>query len=290
MFVKIVVQVLLFKFLSCLHLSFNESTPLPIFWCKLNLNELCCEFNNVLLNDTNSHFQPAAENVSAVKKITFNSSSIPVLSEDLCQTFPNLEELHLRKSKLREVRKNSFSFCTQIHSLFLIANQLTELNEGIFDFNLNLERLYLNINFIRYLHPRVFVNLKRLKALHLQDNQLTRFDAVLLESQANLEQLVLHTNDLLELDEKKLLECLPALKKVAFNNNLLPCDRVDEIMRKFNDGGVRVHKDFSFRKRFHPQEELYSELLCLDEISWMAVHYRRVFLTEKDNVFVQNNV
>lgn len=287
MFDKIIVSTFLFQFLLCIHSSFNESTSLPIFWCKLNLNEMCCDFNNVLLNDTHFHFQPASENVSAVKKITFNSSTIPVFGPDICQTFsPQLEELHLRKIKLRSITTTALSSCTNIRSLFLIGNELTELSDGIFDFNVNLERLYLNINYIRHLHAKVFVNLKRLKVLHLQDNKLTIFDPVLLVSQLNLEQLVIHTNDLLELREMRLIECLPELKKVAFNNNLLPCDRVDEIMRRFNERGVRVHKDFSYRKRFHPQEELYSDLLCLDEISWMAVHYRRILLAGKQNCLI----
>lgn len=275
MFDKIIVMAFFCQIFSSFHANINGSTTLPIFWCKFTLSDYSCDFNNVLLNESHFNFQPAAENISAVKKITFNSSTIPILGESICQSFPNLDELHLRKLKIREINKTALASCKNVRSLYLIGNDLIELGDTIFDFNLKLERLYLNINYIRYLHQKVFINLIQLRVLHLQDNKLTKFDPRLMVSQVNLEQLVLHTNDIMELQERKLLECLPGLKKVAFNNNLLPCDRVDEIMRRFNERGVKVHKDFSIRKRFHPQEELYSELLCLDEITWMAVHYRR---------------
>lgn len=259
----------------------NEKPSLPIFWCKLTLHDSCCEFNNVLLNDSFLNFQPASENVSAVKKITFNSSIIPILSNDPCRTFPYLLEFHLRKSKLRTISKESFDLCINMKSLYLIGNELSELNDGIFDFNTNLERLYLNINYIKHLHSKVFINLKQLKTLHLQDNKLVKFDACqVLSSQTNLEQLVIHTNDLLELDEDGLVRCLPELKKIGFNNNLFACERVEPIMRRFEEKRIKVHKDFSFRKRFHSQEELYNDILCLDEITWMAVHYRKMFLSE----------
>nr|AAV84224.1 unknown [Culicoides sonorensis] len=266
----------------CVYVVSSEE-ELPMFWCQLDSNNYC-RFTNVHLNATHPYFRPAAQS-NRVTKIAFDISTIPVFSDDICKTFPYLEELVVRSSKVEAFIEKAFYECKNLKILDFYTNKLTEIHESTFKFNEKLEKLRIDSNQLKSLPLNLFVNLINLTSLYLGDNQLDSFSAYLVHRNKNLKHLYIHSNHFLDLDYKKLIEYLPNLEVIEYNANQFSCAHVSEMNAAFAEHGVTLGTISVARKRFYPQE-LVGNILCSPDISWSSAYYRTELnqLDDSDNL------
>lgn len=142
-----------------------------------------------------------------------------------------------------------------------------------------MEKIDLTRNLINDLHNGVFANLTKLKELYLSGNRLKRFSPELIESCPNLQVLRLDSNDLLNLNDTKIMEYAPKLKKIALSNNQIRCKRVNDMIGTFKADLIDkkyVEQTIESTDRIPPTTSVES-ILCLDDISWAAAHYTYMY-------------
>jgi hypothetical protein len=163
-------------------------------------------------------------NKTSIIDIKFSGSSFYYIPALLFTTFPNLQYLALSKSKLQEIRPNTFQNAKKLTKLWLLNNGIRNLNASSFVGATALQEIFIiqnnvtiNSNAFKGLPALNYVNLyyasmlmidqtlfadsPKLKNLQLQDCSIKSID---LRSLANLELLYLYFNGLSSLDKNLL--------------------------------------------------------------------------------------
>lgn len=175
-----------------------------------------------------------------VQKIKFNNSTIQILTDDLCKTFPNLSELYLIKVSLEYIEPRAFDQCKQLIYLNIWMNNFSRLHEDVFDQNQKLVELNLQNNGLQVIQGKIFDSLHHLSFLNLAENFLTKFPVQEFPVMDQLEYLFLHSNNLTDLDERELKNKFPNLKSININNNLFDCDRLKTIVESLKRSEVKL--------------------------------------------------
>lgn len=162
---------------------------------------------------------------------------MPVLTDELCKTFPNLGQLDLRQVNLEEITPHALHECKNLSTVLFYQNQLVHIDVKTFEMNQELKTLVLQDNFIRYFDGRVLNSLKKLRHLSLPENYLTELDLENFPTITTLIKLDLFSNNLKDLDPLLLLQKFPNLKVIYIHNNLFPCDRLIDILTV-----LRIHR------------------------------------------------
>lgn len=235
---------------------------------NLHLIEELFEFETLVIQDTT--------------KIRIIDSKIPKLGNGACKSplafmrHNNITELELAKLGIKEVISYAFIGCKFLKILNLRGNKIKTLDKAIFKYNVELERIDFSNNLLGKLHVDLFSGLNNLWELLFSGNHLKTFAPEMLRPCPNLEQLKLDTNDLFDLRVRKMLEFVPKLRDVAFNDNQIRCERVKEIMKFLTEKRVWVSEYFegNGRERIKPTETVnYTSIRCLDDVSWATMHY-----------------
>lgn len=113
--------------------------------------------------------------------------------------------------------------------MVLLYNELTEIDENVFERNTKWQKIYLYVNKIRFLHPNTFKNLKDFEKLLVSSNQLTSFDMNLLSATRVLRALHLNDINLTEICYHDLKLRLPQLSWVSFFQNNFNCSFAKQI-------------------------------------------------------------
>lgn len=252
----------------------------PHFACEMTGD--LCTITNIQVNRSHPHFQPTANDVNAVRRVSIHTSMIPVLMDDICKTFPRITYLKIATSNIEEIDDDAFDNCTSLEQLSLEQNRILMITSKTFDTNKNLSVLNLGNNRMKELPQDQFIFSDGLQELYLHNNLIKNFPAKFLRSTPTLEILYVHSNDLLDLNEHEILRNLPKLREIAYNRNELSCVRVLQINEVFRAAGVTIATTSVNRVRYYPQEPVEG-ITCSPDISWKAVHYRKLFNTSNDN-------
>lgn len=125
----------------------------------------------------------------------------------LCEKFPNLKEMSLKRLGARKINENSLKNCQNLEKLDLKQNDLsinriTKLSKSVFENQSKLEKLYLAQNKLKTLPAGIFKPLVSIRKLNLKDNNLTTMSDEIFDSLTNLENLRLTGNKLATLNPK----------------------------------------------------------------------------------------
>lgn len=252
----------------------KPTDEVPVFECEV-IGQVQCIFNNVVLTREQPNFVARSVVPNAIRSVEFKNSVIPVLSNDLCDAFRNVELLLLDNLQIETIADDAFAMCKQLRQLLLSENRIEELPKGLFGYNEKLSGVYLDSNRLLSIREDQFWNNTELYFLFLQDNHLTFFPTESLKNSPRLLSLTLHTNDLSDLKEREILATFPRLIYIAFNNNELACARLSDIMNEFSSRGVQIFKDEMPRERFYETLEI-NDITCLPDASWTAAFYRKL--------------
>lgn len=257
--------------------GFNvNANGLPTFKCLEPHNHMeQCVLENIHLNKTHFKFNIEATSPLQIKWITVYESTIPVLTSEICNKFPNVENIDLQNIKIEDILEDAFYNCKKVKSVLLNGNRLSKLLHSTFDNNQEIERLEMQYNQIRSIgNPATqYHNLPKLKVLLLHKNYLKEFNSMLFRFSENLEVLNLASNDLFDIDEMDLLESFKHLSSIAYNDNQLSCHRVVQINGAFENAGVKISRVDYYNTRFY-DVEVYQNIKCLSDTVWLNARER----------------
>lgn len=275
----------LFVILSLFVLVHGTSSKLPTYECTMN-TEMFCALNNIQLSKESSDFQPVAKDPLAVKEVLLNRTTLPVLTNTICKTFPNLEAIWAINNGIEELSDDAFVHCPKLQVLSLHGNHLTSLHADTFKNNHNLEHLYISKNHLTVLPDNLFANLTKLTQLDMDHNHLTEFDAGrLLRNMGNLQYFEIFSNHLLDLNVTTIIQLSPRLKEIWIGDNDFQCDRLEEMLRVLTAAGIRASTfvmTIEKRKRTY-KPDLFNGTECLNAEQWLESAKRAVEIRNKIN-------
>lgn len=114
-----------------------------IFWTKSLVNSIECEydsgtciFNGVHTTEKDPYFHPIAPATDLkIIQIEFHFCQIHTLTEEICETFPNVEKMLLRDSFIQNVSDKALNLCKKLKMIDLSNNLLRKLPDGFFQNN-----------------------------------------------------------------------------------------------------------------------------------------------------------
>ncbi|KAG9265772.1 toll-like receptor 13 [Astyanax mexicanus] len=156
---------------------------------------------------------------SQLNVLRLKRNNILALTEHMFKPCFNLTELDLSDNKISHISAPVFSGLTQLKTLHLQLNDLTQVSHG-FEMLPTLEFLDLSRNRIKKLSCSDFANLTQLTHLYLYSNKISKLESCLFKHLKNLQILKMGTNKLLEIGNA--FECGPnSLKELQLTYNSL---------------------------------------------------------------------
>jgi hypothetical protein len=100
---------------------------------------------------------------SSYKFIIVNSQVVSFIPEGLGEFFPNLESLHIVRSKLKKVEKKDLQPFPKLKELILYSNKIESLPGDLLEGNLELKQVHFNSNPITHVGHNLVTPLKKLE-------------------------------------------------------------------------------------------------------------------------------
>ena len=110
-----------------------------------------------------------------------------------------LRDYNFTGNKVGALNKNLYSRLEKLQYLMLRKNKITEIADGIFEFNLALRRVDLSYNQIKTLPANLFKKNTELTEFYCEANNLTTIDANLFRGLVHLQELMLENNQLMSI-------------------------------------------------------------------------------------------
>jgi len=150
----------------------------------------------------------------------------------------NIRSLILSRNQLTQLPDNFLDNCRNLQQLSLFQNQLTQLPANFLDNCTALQRLSLAQNQLMQLPDNFLDNCRNLQQLMIFQNQLTQLPANFLDNCTALQQLSLAQNQLMQLPDNFLDNCRNLQQLMIFKNQLtqLPVNFLDNcrVLRTLN--------------------------------------------------------
>lgn len=269
-------KILLIIFASVLGTLGLPLKPFAIFTCDEFGSH--CLLDNVVNTREEPNFEIIATDPSLIKSVQFRNSKLQVLTPAICKAFPNLELLDLQDLGIEVVEVDAFVECTNLLSLALNDNKIELM--PVLSTSSKLRYLYLENNRLRQIFDFQFASNPELLFLYLTNNNIDTFPPSAVQGLSRLLGLSLATNDLSDLVVSELLNNLPDLNYIEFNQNELACARVEEILEKFNTKKIKIFMEAEKRERYYKSREV-DGITCLEDTVWTGVYYRKFNQNEK---------
>lgn len=277
MFVKVSTVIFFFILINS---SAANTDEVQTYTCDNGPNLLwMCSLEKIKLTKDNSNFKPVSKNGTLITSVYITDSSIPILGEDICTEFPKTEHIWLNNIGVEQVQTASFKKCKNLKRVFINQNPLRQLTIDTFRYNTDLQLIDLAHNQLREVPRDLFYYNTKLEHLSLFDNLLRDFSFDTVKRCKELASINVASNDLSDLNEVTLLDNLPKLRDISYNDNELNCGRILEINRAFDDAKVTVRTVHAEKVRFYPYLEV-QDIKCLSDSDWLSV-YQRKSLTRK---------
>lgn len=206
------------------------------------LNGTSCIFSEVNTTKARPLFHPSSVNNNKVQKIQFKRSSMYILTEEICETFPNLTELRIINVSLGRITSNALHGCRKLTFIHVSMNNITDLPLNLFEKNRDLYAVVLQNNHLKSIDGRMFAHLKSLTHLAVPENYLDEFPVYQFPVLDKLTSLYIYENDITDLDEQELLLKFPNLKHIYMHNNLFDCDRLKIVINALRRNGIEFRQ------------------------------------------------
>lgn len=237
-----------------LTLFLQKSGSKKIFICE-NQAENCCTFFNVTLQRMELDYSlHSKQDGSLVKVVHFEKSTIPVLTDVICSSFPAVWDLRLLFMGIEIILPEAFQKCLSLKMLNLHENKLAHLSEETFAKQKLLKVVRISHNRLEWISTKHFSSSSNtLEYLDLSGNHLKVFRVdPFSESFPTLTYLNLSYNQLLDLHAMEILFKLQNLEEISLIGNEILCS-IDfttywPIFEEFEKSGLCTHEeDFAMR-------------------------------------------
>lgn len=171
--------------------------------------------------DIDKNGQVTPEEVSKYSKDTLNLSGKELTDISLLKHLnSNVKELYLAANRIKELPEGIFDNLVNLEKLSLSSNLIEELPEGIFDKLTKLEELQLGRVKLKSLDANVFKNLKNLKSIGLVENKgLEELPDDIFSGLDSLEGIYMYEGSLKKIPSS--VFTLTNLRSLHLNNNNL---------------------------------------------------------------------
>lgn len=206
-----------------------------------------CIFKGISTTETHPFFEPSYRNRWQVERITFDNSTIPILTSEICETFPNLLHLELRGCSLNRIQDRALS-CDKLEFFSIEGNVVTEINPNLLWYKPNLKTIDFSNNKLTYIDVKMFESTKNLVHLELSNNNLFHLDIAGIPNLENLRQLYINNNNLLDLDETALVTKFPNLRILGLEGNLFQCQNLETMLKVIGERNIKLEPLLIFRR------------------------------------------
>lgn len=247
--------------LFVLLLSLVEGVP-PQLFCSKSFVDRECQVENVNIAEsrytiTSRHF--TNENTTSVSIVSLRLATV---SQDFCETFPQLLEFHADNVGVEIIDQNAFASCYAIERIDMRWNRIQVLPPKMFQRTLKLSYVDLSDNWIWGIADKQFETNARLKNLYLEMNRLGAFPVSAIRNSHDLEYLAIHSNNIIDLDAVEIVEVAPKLKEIGINGLLMACSKIERAFETFNEAKIHVN-DFYNRTEFPFEMSRFEGLTCI---------------------------
>jgi Leucine-rich repeat (LRR) protein len=255
-------------FLGLFLVPFTSSTK-PKFFCSDEDNsDNTCTLSGLFMTTKNPDFTIVSESSETITNFTIVSYKVEVVTTDICNAFPVLKYINLDRISIQYITPDAFKNCTNLRTLNLNENNITDLDANLLSENSKLVELDLSHNPIRQFNMEIFRNLKQLEILRLDNTHLLNLD---------IRQLVFYTS----------------LRSVSLDCTYLHCEQLEkiiqnneEIMFKFAYVRCDVYENYDYSERNINDRDWH----CLNEEQWeqkvMNTNITDLLLNDKYNVLM----
>lgn len=186
------------------------------------------------------------EAIGDVKTLKIAQQSTNYFPANIPEIFVNLEEIIIENSGLSALLKNDFKgFEMKLKTITISNNNITRIDEHVFDELQALEHLDLSSNEIKELSNGVFASLTKLKKLKLSNNLLVRFMPDYLPKKNFIEEFYINNNQI-EVFPAKSLRHLKKSKIIDLRGNVCIDVRFSNSVHELKDLlGIAGNLDFN---------------------------------------------
>lgn len=203
-------------------------------------DENFCIFLDVETNKSHPNFYPTADKPNEVTKIKFENSTTPIFTSELCEAFPNLEELHADMMKIEKLMPDAFEKCEELNYISFYTNEIREIPLGFFKNNPKLVEIILQSNDLKHFNPKIINHLTKLTDLNLMENVLTDLQMAEYPILRWMETFFLTENALTDLDVDEIIRKFPKLQTIYISGNPFDCHKLLGILFDFKRTNIAV--------------------------------------------------
>lgn len=236
-----------------------------------------CEFRYVRATNEAPLFQPSWSGTQKVNRIFFTECQIPVMTTELCSSFPELWRLDLERASLSNVNETALHNCGQLSYISFYNNNLQTVHRDIFKQNTGLRFISFSCNALTHIDMSIFSHLYLLEELALDNNKIVIIDFGLAGDLPKMSILHLGSNQLIEMNEVTILNRYSNLTKVYMEDNLFLCLRVPAILELFRSKNVTVGRGLAYQRTdVHYERKLVQNVDCLESRAYNEMLVRRI--------------
>lgn len=234
-------------------LNFRTSSALKTYQCvdRAPSPLWSCEVSGIAVSFEEPHLNlNSAVDISKVSYTILSSSTIPVLTSDICNSLPYLNRIDVHKNAIEIVDEDAFVNCSSLTKVELYENKIKQINPNTFNQNLRLQYIYLQKNLITEIPKNLFQNLTNLKELFLTENKIVEFPAEAMQNLTSLTNFGLQSNKMFDFDVEKCVEYIPNLQVIYLRDNNIECSRWTQIKENLLGSRISISNYiYSTRKR-----------------------------------------
>lgn len=162
------------------------------------------------------------------------------LTSNVCNAFPNLLIIKAMGIGLKEVAADAFKMCTKLTAIYLDNNEISSLDNSIFETNHQLERLEMPNNTIKTFDTSILNPTQKLQLMFLSDNGMEDFILSDVSTQLKeLRKIELQNNTLKSLDLGEVVNKFPNIRVLVMCNRdvgrIVMTDVPDQRFLSLND-------------------------------------------------------
>lgn len=164
---------------------------------EIKVDNILCKISNPTTGLINGEYV-----VNFIESFVAKSKEIHYLPTQLGTKLPDLIEIVINYSKLKEISSNSLETFKELRFLDLRWNEIIVLESFLFKNNEHLKFIWLSFNKIQYINPAAFDDLQHLDLLELTGNVCYSFKSTTIQDIKNIQNKSLCSSELVQIIEE----------------------------------------------------------------------------------------
>lgn len=263
--IRFSIRALTFLIISVTSISISSALE-----CSLSNNYQTCTIAGAIVTRESPRFTPTTTTSSKnfLNEFILTSSTVPVLTSEVCNAFPNLLKFSAKSVSLEEIEESTFKGCPKVTEINLEFNPIKKLPEQTFAGLSQLKDLRLLNADLPDIGLELFHDLTSLEVLSFGSNKVVSLPAKALERLGNLRLIYFYSNELLDFEVEDALKSLTSLKEIHLADNNFECNRLAEILAALKLKGISIGKHVHEERKRSYSTQKVEGIHCLSLDRW----------------------